>query len=109
MTMAGMKRRHPIHNDLREAYMAENPPAGITVGMSFNALKVCFGDVTHLRIDATKLIGHQSWREGYGNHKFVIEYTTTAGQIICEYDTEDKWKAILAGLDRALDQPNKPA
>lgn len=81
----------------------------ITVEMSFNAIKVRFGDVTHLRIDATKLIGHQSWREGYGNHKFVIEYTTTAGQIICEYDTEDKWKAILAGLDRVLDQPNRPA
>jgi hypothetical protein len=78
----------------------------ITVEMSFNALKVRFGGVTHLRIDATKLIGHQSWREGYGNRKFVIEYTTTAGQIVSEYDTEDKWREILAGLDRVLDGPN---
>jgi hypothetical protein len=78
-----------------------------TVEMSFNALKVRFGDVTHLRIDATKLIGHQSWREGYGNRKFVIEYTTTGGQIVCEYDEEDKWKAILVGLDAVLDGPNR--
>lgn len=79
----------------------------ISVEMSFNALKVRFGNVTHLRIDATKLIGHQSWREGYGNRKFVIEYTLTGGQIICEYDSEEKWKAILSGLDAALDQPNQ--
>lgn len=78
----------------------------ITVEMSFNCLKVRFGDVTHLRIDVTKLIGHQSWREGYGNRKFVIEYTTTAGQIVCEYDTEEKWREILRGLDLALDGPN---
>lgn len=78
----------------------------VSVEMSFNALKVRFGDTTHLRIDATKLIGHQSWREGYGNRKWVIEYTTTAGQIVCEYDDEVKWKAILDGLDRVLDQPN---
>jgi len=77
----------------------------ITVEMSFNALKVRFGDITHLRIDAAKLIGHQAWREGYGNRKFVIEYTTTGGQIVCEYDSEVKWKAILAGLDLALDGP----
>lgn len=79
----------------------------ITVEMSFNALKVRFGDVTHLRIDVTKLIAHQAWREGYGNRKFVIEYTTTGGQIVCEYDSEEKWKAILAGLDVALDAPNR--
>lgn len=78
----------------------------ISVEMSFNALKVRFGDTTHLRIDATKLIGHQSWREGYGNRKWVIEYTTMAGHIVCEYDDEAKWKAILQGLDLALDQPN---
>lgn len=79
-----------------------------TVQMSFDALKIRFGEVTHLRIDATKLIGYQSWRQGYGNHKFVIEYTTTGGQIVCEYDTEEKWAAILDGLDQALDSPNRP-
>lgn len=80
-----------------------------SVEMSFNALRVRFGDLTHLRIDATKLIGFQSWREGYGNHKFVIEYTMTGGQIVCEYDDEEKWKAILVGLDSALDSPNRPS
>lgn len=78
----------------------------ISVKMQFNALKVYFGDVTHLRIDATKLVGHQSWREGYGNRKWVIEYTVSGtAPIICEYDSEEKWKAILVGLDKALDGP----
>ncbi len=82
----------------------------ISVEMSFNVLKVRFGDVTHFRIDATKLVGFQSWREGYGNSKFVIEYTTDGGaKILCEYDSDEKWKAILAGLDKALDQPNRTA
>lgn len=80
-----------------------------SVEMSFNALKIRFGGITHLRIDATKLIGHQSWREGYGNRKWVIEYALDGGgRIVCEYDTEEKWQAILEGLDRALDQPNRP-
>ena len=79
----------------------------ISVEISFNILKVRFGGLTHLRIDATKLIAYQSWREGYGNRKFVIVYTTTTGEILCEYDTEDKWKTILEGLDRTLDQPNR--
>lgn len=79
----------------------------ISVEMTFNALKIRFGGVTHLRIDATKLIGFQSWREGYGNRKFVIEYTATGGQIVCEYDDEDKWKMIIAGLDQVLDGPNR--
>lgn len=78
----------------------------IAVEVSFNALKIRFDDITHLRIDATRLIGWQSWREGYGNRKWVIEYTTDGGKIVTEYDTEKKWKEILAGLDAALDQPN---
>jgi hypothetical protein len=73
--------------------------------MGFNHLKVKFGDLTHFRIDTTKYIAHQSWREGYGNRKFVIEYFTTGGPILCEYDSEEKWSAILAGLDDALDGP----
>lgn len=77
----------------------------ITVKMQFNALKIYFGDLTHLRIDATKLVGYQSWREGYGNRKWVIEYTVEGGKIVTEYDTEDKWKIILAGLDDTLDGP----
>jgi len=87
----------------------ENPrqerPQIVSVRMEYAALKVRFGNTTHLRIASNKLIGHQSWREGYGTRKFVIEYMTTAGTIRSEYDTEEKWKAILAGLDAALDEP----
>lgn len=81
--------------------------ASIKVEMLFNSLKVRFGDVAHLRIDAAKLLGYQSWREGYGNRKFIIEYTMTGGQIVCQYDSKEKWKTILDGLDAALDGPNR--
>ena len=81
-------------------------PAGeIKVQMHYNALTVSFGGVTHLRIDATKYVGHQSWRQGYGDRKFVIEFTMNGGTITCEYDREDKWKEILVGLDIALGSP----
>jgi hypothetical protein len=80
----------------------------VSVELSFNVLKVRFGATTHVRIDVTRLLGYQSWREGYGNRKFVIEYTLAGGgPIVCEYDDVAKWQAILAGLDQALDQPNR--
>lgn len=79
----------------------------ITVEVKFNSIRILFGELIHLRIDATKLLGYQSWREGYGSKKFVIEYTLQGGQIVCEYDAEDKWKEILIGLDKVLDSPNK--
>lgn len=78
---------------------------GISVKISFYSLKVCFGDITHLRIDIAKLVGHQSWCDSDCN--FVIEYMTTAGPITCEYDSKEKWRAILKGLDDALDGPNR--
>ena len=77
----------------------------ITVQMRYNSLTVSFGETTHLRLDVTKYLGHQSWRAGYGNRKFVIEFTMAGGTITCDYDREDKWKEILAGLDKALDAP----
>ena len=77
----------------------------VTVQMRYNALTVSFGDITHLRLDVTKYLGHQSWRQGYGNKKFVIEITMAGGIITCDYDREDKWKEVLDGLDKALDAP----
>jgi major membrane immunogen (membrane-anchored lipoprotein) len=77
----------------------------ITVVMRYNALVVSFGDVTHLRFNHARYIGHQSWRAGYGDKKFVIEITLDGGVITCDYDREDKWKAVLKGLDDTLDAP----
>ena len=77
----------------------------ILVEMRYNALRISFGGITHLRLDMTKYVAHHSWRQGYGNKKFVIEFTMDGGVICCDYDREDKWKAILKGLDDALDAP----
>lgn len=79
----------------------------VTVSLSYTSLVVHFGDTTHTRILLDRLIGYQSWREGYGNNKFVIEYTVAgSAPILCEYDCEMKWKAILAGLDAVFEKPN---
>jgi hypothetical protein len=81
----------------------------VSVSLCYTSLRVCFGNTTHLRISLDKLIGYQSWREGYGTRKFVIEYTVAnGGPILCDYDSEEKWKAILSGLDAAFDSPNAP-
>jgi hypothetical protein len=77
----------------------------ISVQMHYDALTISFGGITHLRIDVTKYLGHHSWRQGYGNQKFVIDFVLKGGTIKCEYDREDKWKEILEGLDKALNSP----
>lgn len=77
----------------------------IKVELYFDVLRVRFGDTTHLHVEVTKLLGFQSWPERYGNKKFIIQYVLKGGQIICEYDDEAKWKTILDGLDKALNQP----
>ena len=82
------------------------PLNDISVDLNYNALRISFSGVTHVRIDVTKYLAHQSWREGYGNKKWVIEFTMEGGATLtCEYDRENKWLAVLAGLDRVLDAP----
>lgn len=79
----------------------------ISVEIGFNHLRIKFEGITHFRLDVTKYIAHQSWRDGYGNRKFVIEYAVVGRDtpILCEYDSEEKWTTILSGLDIALDGP----
>jgi hypothetical protein len=79
--------------------------AQIEVKVHYDALTISFGGVTHLRLNVTKYLGHHSWRQGYGNRKFVIEFTMAGGVITTDYDREDKWKEILDGLDKALNAP----
>jgi hypothetical protein len=78
--------------------MAAPTPA---VTLTHYSLKIHFGSVLHLRIPRADLVGVQSWRDG--PRHFSIEYHLRGGASIkTEYDTPEKWTAILAGLDEVL-------
>lgn len=72
----------------------------ITFELDFDAIKIKFGGVLHFRLVRSKLLSIQAWRQGDKN--FSIEYTMVGGAALCEYDDEEKWKTILAGLDDVL-------
>jgi hypothetical protein len=52
-----------------------------------------------LSIKRDELIGFQSWKMGYEDVKYHIEYTTKTSTIECEYDKMWKWQTILKLLD----------
>lgn len=72
----------------------------VEVKLGFDCLKVYFGDVMHLRIKLSELLGVQSWRQGDNN--YFIEYTLDRHCITTEYDCPVKWKTILSRIDDLL-------
>lgn len=75
-------------------------PSAVSVTRDFYELRIYLGDVLHLHIDSDKFIGMQAWTDN--EHSYTIEYTLTGGTLRTEYTTEDKWKAVLAGLEKVL-------
>jgi len=72
----------------------------IKVEMQHYALRVYVNDILHVSIPRGK-IAVQSWRDGPAHYS--IEYQWGADQkTLTEYDSEEKWKAVLEGLDREL-------
>lgn len=72
----------------------------IKIELGYDALKIYFNGVLHLRLKLSALLGVQSWRMGANN--YFIEYTMVGGSITTEYDSEEKWKPILAAIDDLL-------
>lgn len=73
--------------------------------------KVYINDVLHLGVKKEEFTGVQSWLNpttpeersvGFGGMKYVIEITTKTNCIKCEYDSREKWEAILKLLDKHL-------
>lgn len=64
-------------------------------------VKIYINNIIHLAIKQDELIGIHSWLMGYNDdRKYCIEFTTKTNTIISEYDEIEKWKAILALLDK---------
>lgn len=69
----------------------------IEVTPEFEAIVIRIGGIMHLWVDRTKLLGIQSWVMS-GRRQFVIEFAMDGGTITTDYDTREKWEAILNGL-----------
>ena len=75
----------------------------IKVLVSNGFIRIYINDVPHLFIKQDELVGFQSWIVGEGETiKYIIEYTTKSGEILCEYDTPKKWKTLLRLLDKTI-------
>lgn len=73
----------------------------IDVCVEYDALRIYFNGALHVHIVRSQLIGVQSWmRRATG--KYYVEFTLVGGTITCDYDTPQKWRAVLNGLARAL-------
>ena len=64
-----------------------------------NNLKIYINDIIFLSIKHNQLIGFQSWILGQDIKKYCIEFYTTSGDILTEFDDYNKWKEILHLLD----------
>lgn len=73
----------------------------IEVTPEFEAIAIRVGGVLHLWIDRTKLLGVTSWIMA-GRRQFFIEFAMQGGNVTTDYDTRDKWEAILKQIDAML-------
>ncbi len=72
----------------------------IEVREAHDHTRVYIDGVLHLHLPGEFAL--QSWVER-GRRNFVIEYTLATGAIVTsEYDSEAKWRAILAGMEDVL-------
>lgn len=77
------------------------PTPNIEVVPEFEAIIVRIGGVMHLWFERPKLLGVQSWVM-VGKRQFFIELVMDGGSITTDYDSREKWEAILRGLESVL-------
>ena len=70
------------------------------VTVSYESIKIHFGGMLHLHLQRP-VFAVQSWAQER-QAKFTIQYTTAGGEVTSEYDSREKWAAILAALDKVL-------
>lgn len=70
----------------------------IEVTPEFEGIAVRIDGALHLWFDRRKLLGIQSW-QSVGRCQFFIEITLEGGAITADYDSREKWMAILTGLE----------
>lgn len=72
----------------------------IKVILKDNKLKIYINKLLHLNLLLTNFIGFQSYKENNAINKYFIKYYYKNGvNIRTEYDTIQKWVAILKQLE----------
>jgi len=71
----------------------------ITSKKSGSSIKIYINNILHLFI-ADRITSLQSWNEE--NKWWCIEITTIHNTILLQYDSKDKWVAILNSLNETL-------
>lgn len=77
-----------------------------TVELLRASIRVKYGDTLHFYCKRADLLAVNSWKwneaSGEPTARFCIEYAFARANVVCEYDTEEHWKTILAGLEAIL-------
>jgi hypothetical protein len=68
-----------------------------TIEFGDKSLKLKINGILHLSIKRNCLVAVQAWELG---GQYCIEYTTTTGVVMTEYNKADKWLTILKLLDQ---------
>jgi hypothetical protein len=70
------------------------------VELGHDAIVIRCHGLIHVHIRMSDYIGFQSWMNGDKN--YAVEFTLRGGDLLCEYDSRDKWEAVLRGLEKIL-------
>jgi hypothetical protein len=77
-----------------------------TVELLYGAVIIRFDGIMHFRCKRLDIIAVHSWmwneQTGDPHRRFFIEYTTTKGVVLCDYDKREYWCTILNGLEEVL-------
>lgn len=76
-------------------------PSKIEVTPEFEAIAIRLNGVLHLWLDRKKLLGLQSWIM-LGRRQYFIEFIMDGGNLTVDYDTREKWEAILKQIEPLL-------
>lgn len=74
----------------------------ISTFITFSYIKIYFNNGLLFACKKDEFIGMQAWVDG-GN-KWIIEMYTTHNSILMEFDTKEKWEAVLTAIDTKIIQ-----
>lgn len=69
----------------------------VEVQFGYYTIRIRIDGVLHLLLLRSEFLGFQAWKDN--DTQYCIEYVMKGGSMQCEYDTREKWQAILAKLD----------
>jgi hypothetical protein len=82
--------------------MAEGQGAGasgIRVTIDYYSIRVHIDGLLHVYVLRSKLLGISSWKDG---GTYSLEFARAGGSILCEYDSAEKFRAVMGGLEGVL-------